>query len=378
MIMKPIEFVDLKAQASLIGGDIKGSIDRVLSHGSFIMGPEVLELEEKLSEFTGARHVVSCSSGTDALLLVLMALGIGPGDAVFTSPFTFIATAEVISLLGAVPVFVDIDKDTFNMDPFKLKEAIEGIDKGLSKGLRPKCVIPVDIFGLPAQYEAINKIANKYNLCVIEDGAQSLGAKAGDKMACNLTQAGTTSFFPAKPLGCYGDGGAIFTNDSSLNEKLISIRVHGKGRHKYDNVRIGINGRMDTLQAAVLIQKMKIFKDELKKRAMIARQYRERLKGLVQFQKIPDRFTSAWAQFSFLSEDRPGIIATLEANKIPHAIYYPKPLHLQGAFSMLKYKKGDFMVAEKVADTILSIPMHPYLREEQIEFITETIAGALN
>jgi UDP-2-acetamido-2-deoxy-ribo-hexuluronate aminotransferase len=376
--MKPIEFVDLKTQASLIGNDIKSSIDRVISHGKFIMGPEVYELEEKLSDFVDAKHVITCSSGTDALLMALMAFGIGPGDAVFTSPFTFIATAEVISLLGAVPVFVDIDKDTFNMDPFKLEEAVEKLYKDNRTGLTPKCVIPVDIFGLPADYQNINKIAKKYNLCVIEDAAQSLGARAGDKMAGNLTDVSTTSFFPAKPLGCYGDGGAIFTNDSSLNEKLISIRVHGKGQHKYDNVRLGINGRMDTLQADILLQKMTIFKDELKKRERVAQKYRVRLNELVKFQKIPDEFTSAWAQFSFVSKNRSKIIKKLETNKIPHAIYYPKPLHLQEAFSILKYKKGDFPVAEKIADTILSVPMHPYLTDEQIEFITETIANSLD
>jgi UDP-2-acetamido-2-deoxy-ribo-hexuluronate aminotransferase len=376
--MKKIEFVDLKTQTSLVGNDIKSSIDRVISHGRFIMGPEVYELEEKLSDFVGAKHAITCSSGTDALLMVLMAFGIGPGDAVFTSPFTFIATAEVIGLLGAVPVFVDIDKETFNMDPLKLEEAVEKLCKDNRTGLTPKCVIPVDIFGLPADYENINKIAKKYNLCVIEDAAQSLGARSGDKMAGNLTDVSTTSFFPAKPLGCYGDGGAIFTNDSSLNDKLISIRVHGKGQHKYDNVRLGINGRMDTLQAAILLQKMTIFKDELKKRKRVAQKYRQRLNKLVQFQKIPDKFTSAWAQFSFVSKNRSKIMKELEINKIPHAIYYPKPLHLQEAFSKLKYKKGDFPVAEKVADTILSVPMHPYLSEEQIEFITITMESALN
>lgn len=376
--MKPIEFVDLKAQTSVIDAEIKRSIDRVISHGRFIMGPEVYELEEKLSDFTGAKYVVSCSSGTDALLMALMAIGIGPGDAVFTSPFTFIATAEVISLLGAVPVFVDINKDTFNIDPVKLEQAIKNLNKGHNTGLKLKCVIPVDIFGLPAEYETINKVAHRYDLIVIEDAAQSLGAKAEDKMACNLTDVAATSFFPTKPLGCYGDGGAIFINDSDLNKKLISIRVHGKGQHKYDNIRLGINGRMDTLQAAILIQKLKIFKEELKKRDRIARKYKERLNGWIQFQKIPDKYTSAWAQFSFLSGNRSKIMAKLETNKIPHAIYYPKPLHLQEAFSKLGYKKNDFPVAENVSDTILSIPMHPYLSDEHIDFITQTIVSTFN
>lgn len=379
--MKPLEFVDLKAQLRLIGDDIKLSIDRVIAHGKFIMGPEVYELEEQLAEFTGVKYAISCSSGTDALLMALLAIGVGPGDAVFTSSFTFIATAEVIALLGAVPVFVDIKQDTFNIDPVKLEQAIENLDEKKYHNnihLTPKCVIPVDIFGLPAEYKAINKIAKKYNLIIIEDAAQSFGAQAGDKMACNFTDAAATSFFPAKPLGCYGDGGAIFTNDSDLNEKLISIRAHGKGQYKYDNVRAGINGRMDTIQAAILIQKLKIFKDELKKRAIAARKYRERLKGLVQFQEILDNYTSAWAQFSFLSMDRNKIMAKLETKKIPHAIYYPKPLHLQAAFSMLKYKKGDFPIAEMVSNTILSIPMHPYLSDEHIEFISKTIVSALN
>ena len=376
--MKAIEFIDLKAQASLIGSDIKQSIDRVISHGCFIMGPEIYELEQKLSEFTGAEYVTTCSSGTDALLMTLLAMDIQPGNAVFTTPFTFIATAEVIRLLGAVPVFVDVNRDTFTLDPFLLEETIKNLNKVYNKELKPKCIIPVDIFGLPADYERINEIADKFNLRVIEDAAQSLGAKVNDKMACNLTHVATTSFFPAKPLGCYGDGGAVFTNDSKLNDKLISIRAHGKGKHKYDNVRLGINGRMDTIQAAVLIQKLTIFKKELKKRNLVAQKYRERLNGLVQFQKIPGSHASAWAQFAFLSRDRRVIMEKLEKQKIPHAVYYPKPLHLQGVFSSLKYKQGDFPVAEVIADKILSIPMHPYLSDEHIDFISETIINAIN
>jgi UDP-2-acetamido-2-deoxy-ribo-hexuluronate aminotransferase len=373
--MKPIEFVDLKAQASVIGKDIQEAINRVLAHGKFIMGPEVFELEKKLSDFTGAKHVITCSSGTDALLMTLMAEGIGHGDAVFTSPFTFVATAEVISLLGAVPIFVDIDENTFNLDPARLEKAVEKIQNNTN--LKAKCIIPVDIFGLPAEYEAINKIALNYNLKVIGDGAQSFGAKTGDTMACTLNNAAITSFFPAKPLGCYGDGGAIFTNNSRLNEKLISIRIHGKGHHKYDNIRLGINGRMDTMQAAILIQKLKIFKEELETRVKIAQKYREKLTGLVKLQKIPDNHTSAWAQFSLVSKERSRIIANLETRKIPYAIYYPKPLHLQKAFSMLEYKKGDLPIAESISDSILSIPMHPYLSDDHIEFITDAVKEVL-
>lgn len=376
--MNPISFVDLKAQAEILGKDIRQAMERVMSHGRFIMGPEVYELEQKLSDFTGAKHVVSCSSGTDALLMALMAIDIGPGDAVFTSPFTFVATAEVISLLGATPVFVDIRKDTFNIDPVRLAQTVEHIDKNhAGKGLTPKCIIPVDIFGLPAEYDVILEIADRFGLVVVEDAAQSLGGRIDDRMAGNLAHMGATSFFPAKPLGCYGDGGAVFTNDDHLQEKLASIRVHGKGQHKYDNVRTGINGRMDTLQAAVLIQKLKIFTDEIDKRREVAQKYKEHLDGKVLCQKVPESYESAWAQFSFLCQNRNRVISRLEKNHIPYGIYYPKPLHLQKAFSGLDYRTGDFPVAEMVSDAILSIPMHPYLSEEQVDFVIHTIVGGL-
>jgi UDP-2-acetamido-2-deoxy-ribo-hexuluronate aminotransferase len=376
--MHPITFVDLKTQAEILGKDIRQAMEQVMSHGRFIMGPEVYELEQKLSDFTGAKHVVSCSSGTDALLMALMAIDIGPGDAVFTSPFTFVATAEVISLLGATPVFVDIRNDTFNIDPVKLAKTVEHIDKNLSgKSLTPKCIIPVDIFGLPAEYDVILEIADRFGLVVVEDAAQSLGGRIDDRMAGNLAHMGATSFFPAKPLGCYGDGGAVFTNDDHLQEKLASIRVHGKGQHKYDNVRTGINGRMDTLQAAVLIQKLKIFTDEIDKRRVVAQKYREHLDGKVLCQKVPKSYESACAQFSFLCQNRNRVISRLEKNHIPYGIYYHKPLHLQKAFSGLDYRTGDFPVAEMVSDAILSIPMHPYLSEEQVDFVIHTIVGGL-
>jgi UDP-2-acetamido-2-deoxy-ribo-hexuluronate aminotransferase len=376
--MDPITFVDLKTQAEILGEDIRQAMENVLSHGRFIMGPEVYELEQKLSEFTGATHVVSCSSGTDALMMALMAIDIGPGDAVFTSPFTFVATAEVISLLGATPVFVDIRKDTFNIDPEKLAQAVAHIDKNhAGKSLTPRCIIPVDIFGLPAEYDTIFGIADRFGLVVIEDAAQSLGGRVEDRMAGNLAHMGATSFFPAKPLGCYGDGGAVFTNDDHLQEKLASIRVHGKGQHKYDTVRTGINGRLDTLQAAVLIQKLKIFTDEIDKRCKVAQKYREHLDGKVVCQKVPAPYESAWAQFSFLCENRSRVISRLEKNHIPYGIYYPSPLHLQKAFSGLDYRKGDFPVAEMVSDAILSIPMHPYLSEEQTDFVIHTVVSDL-
>ncbi len=372
--MEPIQFVDLKKQAQRIDAQIKQALNKVIANAGFIMGPELYQLENELSAFTGARHVISCASGTDALLMILMARGIGPGDAVFTTPFTFIATAEVISLLGATPVFVDVDEATFNMDPEKLKYTLEAFDNGLD----PKCIIPVDIFGLPADYESINKIAQGYGLFVIEDAAQSFGAKSGSQMACNLTDAATTSFFPAKPLGCYGDGGAIFTNDEDLKDKLVSIRVHGKGSDKYDNTRIGMNGRLDTLQAAVLLQKLKIFKEELIQREINSQLYKDKLNNQLQYQEIPNGCLSAWAQFSFISDRRKRIMETLTENKVPHMIYYPKPLHLQRAFASLNYKKGDFPVAEKICETILSIPVHPYLSDEQIDYIVLSINKALD
>lgn len=375
--MEKIEFVDLKSQSEIIGDTILNAINGVISHGRFIMGPEIEALETKLADYTNAKYCITCSSGTDALLMALMTLGIGPGDAVFTTPFTFIATAEVVSLLGATPVFVDIEKDTFNIDPVLLEQAIEKVIKKETGRLNPKCIIPVDIFGLPADYQRINKIADKFDLMVIEDAAQSLGSSMGQQRAGNLADIAATSFFPAKPLGCYGDGGAVFTNDKDYFEKLISIRVHGKGSHKYDNARIGINGRLDTLQAAVLIEKLNIFQSEIEKRNNIAKIYATELADLVQVQKIPHGYSSAWAQFSFLSDKREKIIQVLKQRSIPHAIYYPKPLHLQPAFLCLDYKIGDFIVAETVSTNILSIPMHPYLADAQIDYIICAVKDAV-
>ena len=369
-----MQFIDLKHQYQTLQPRIDQAIQKVLNHGQYIQGPQVFELEAELATYSGTQYCVSCSSGTDALLMSLMAKGIGRGDAVFTTPFTFIATAEVIQLLGATPVFVDIFEDTFNIDPFKLEVAI---DTCLSNGeLIPKAIIPVDIFGLPAEYEMIEKIGNKYNLCIIEDAAQSFGGKIKRKKAGSFGNIGTTSFFPAKPLGCYGDGGAIFTNDSEIAEKLISIRNHGQGNSKYDNIRIGLNGRIDTIQAAILLEKMKIFPKELGQRNAIAKKYSQNLNQYFKCQHVPEGYGSAWAQYSVLAastKERSICMEKLRDADIPTAIYYPKPLHLQDAFSDLNYSTGDFPVAESISQRIFSLPMHPYLSDDNISKICDIL-----
>jgi UDP-2-acetamido-2-deoxy-ribo-hexuluronate aminotransferase len=367
-----IEFINLKEQQKKIKENVDKRIAKVLEHGNYIMGQEIDELEQKLSKYVGIKHCISCASGTDALLMPLMAYGVGRGDAIFTSTFTFIATAEVIALLGAVPVFVDVEDKTYNIDVNKLEEAIKKFEKN-NNGLKMKCIIPVDIFGQPADYKEINSIAEKYGLFVIEDAAQSFGAEYKGKKACSLTDVGATSFFPAKPLGCYGDGGAIFTNDDDMAEKLKSIRVHGKGSDKYDNIRVGINGRLDTIQAAVLLAKMEIFDEEIKLRDKVAKKYSESLKDSVIVPYVANDRTSVWAQYSILSENRDEKIKKLKEKGIPTAIYYPKPLHLQQAFAYLGYKKGDFPVSEKISDKVFSIPMHPYLKEDEQKYIIDAM-----
>jgi UDP-2-acetamido-2-deoxy-ribo-hexuluronate aminotransferase len=369
-----IEFIDLMEQYRHVQNEINNNIQTVLNHGKYIIGPEVKELEQKLAEYAGVRHAISCSNGTDALLMALMAWGVGSGDAVFTTPFTFIATAEVVSLLGATPIFVDIDPDTYNIDVKMLEKSIE---RTVSEGkLNPKAIIPVDLFGLPADYDSIMVIAKKYGLKVLEDAAQSFGSVYKQKKAGSLGDAAATSFFPAKPLGCYGDGGAIFTNDDELAEKLLSIRVHGQGKDKYDNVRIGINGRLDTIQAAILIAKLTVFDEELRARNGIALKYTMGLKKILKTPSAPDGLVSSWAQYSVLAEDnkkRELIREQLKKAGVPTAVYYPVPLHLQQAFRYLGYKEGDFPISEDVSRRIFSIPMHPYLKDEIIEEIIEAI-----
>ncbi len=396
-----MEFIDLSFQQNRIGKEIDSNIHNVLSHGKYIMGPEINELEERLASYVGVRHAIACASGTDALLLALMAYNIGPGDAIFTTPFTFISTAEVISLLGATPIFVDIDPVTFNIDPSKLELAIRAVienDRAIypmprvrnskletrNSKLAPKAIIAVDLFGLPADYNRINAIAKKHGLFVVEDAAQSFGAEQKGRKTCSLSHFGCTSFFPAKPLGCYGDGGMCFTDDDHLAEVTRSLRVHGKGHHKYDNVGVGINGRLDTLQAAILLAKFNIFPEEVKLRQKVAQRYTELLSSnsnTIIPPRIPEFSTSVWAQYSILAKDeqqRSILQAKLKEAGIPTAIYYPRPLHLQQAFGYLGYTEEDFPISEDCAKRIFSLPMHPYLEEKDQQKIAKILLNGMN
>jgi len=370
-----INFIDLKAQQQTIYPQILERVQRVLDHGQYIMGPEITELETRLAAYVGVKHAISCSSGTDALLMPLMAYGVGPGDAIFTPPFTFIATAEVIQLLGATPVFVDIDPRTFNISPPALEEAIANLSRNPKTApLRPRGIIPVDLFGQPADYDRINAVAGKYGLFVLEDAAQSFGGAYKGQRAGSLAEVAATSFFPAKPLGCYGDGGAIFTDNDELAAVLRSIRIHGQGTHKYDNVRLGLNGRLDTLQAAILLVKLDIFDREVEGRQAAAQCYSQALQAVVEVPYVAPECLSVWAQYSVLSDRREALQAKLKAAGIPTAVYYPLPLHLQGAFTHLGYQPGDFPVSEQAAQRIFSLPMHPYLNEaDQAKIVMEML-----
>ena len=351
-----IPFIDLKTQQDRIRPQIDAAIRRVLDHGMYIMGPEVFELESKLATYCGAKHVISCSSGTDALIMILMAQGIGPGDAVFIPSFTFPATPEVVALLGATPVFVDILPNTYNVDPYGI---LDGIVVAKKCGLRPKTIIAVDLFGQPADYPALESIAHAHNLWILADGAQSFGATLFGKRVGALAFATATSFFPAKPLGCYGDGGAIFTDNDQLAEILRSIRVHGQGRHKYDNVRIGLNARLDTIQAAILLEKLKILEDERCEREQIITSYNSLLQDSVQIPHLIDGAISAWAQYTIglpRTLDRAEVQHHLKAAGIPTMIYYEKPLHLQRAYEEFP-RVGALSVSEKSAQKVLSLPI---------------------
>lgn len=370
-----MEFIDLHAQYLQLKDEINANIQKVLDHGKYIMGPEVFELEEQLAEYVGVKHCITCANGTDALQMVLMAWGIKAGDAVFVPSFTFMSTAEVVSLQGATPVFTDIDIKTFNMSAESLEEQIKKVLQ--EEKLTPKAIIPVDLFGQPADYEQIDKIAQKYNLLVLEDAAQGFGGSINGKMACSFGDAATTSFFPAKPLGCYGDGGAIFTDNDELAELLKSIRIHGKGTEKYDNVRIGLNSRLDTIQAAILLPKLKTFKEyELQKRNEIACLYTESLKGKYTTPFVPDNIKSSWAQYTLLlnnEKERNSLQSKLKEHDIPSMIYYPKPLHLQTCYKDLEYDKCSLKNSENVSKCVLSLPMSPWVDECDLDKIVKLI-----
>ncbi len=357
-----VPFIDLKKQYQRIEKEVNSGIQRVLEHGSFIMGPEILEFESKLAEFCGAKHAITCSNGTDALSLGLMAYDIGPGDAVFTTPFTFFATAEVIALTGATPVFVDVDPRTYNLCPNSLREALEKFQA--NNDLTPRGVIPVNLFGLSPDYDEIFAIAREFDMFVLEDTAQGFGGEYKGRVSGSLGDISATSFFPAKPLGCYGDGGAVFTSDDDLAEKIRSIRVHGQGSDKYDNVRVGLNARFDTLQAAIMLPKLEIYPEEIELRQQVASWYTEALQGLVEVPFVPDGYKSVWAQYSVLSDKRQAIQAALKDQGIPSVIYYRIPCHLAKAFENLGYKVGDMPVSEDLSSRIFSLPMHPYVDKE--------------
>ncbi|MBX2847233.1 MAG: DegT/DnrJ/EryC1/StrS family aminotransferase [Acidiferrobacterales bacterium] len=366
-------FIDLKSQYAAHQAALQNAVVSVLDHGQYIMGNEVNELESELASYIGVKHVLACSSGTDALILPLMTMGLTSQDAIFTTPFTFFASAESISLAGATPVFVDIDPQTYNIDPDSLRQKIQSV---LKEGkLNPRGVIPVDLFGISADYNAIQAIADEFELFVLEDAAQSFGAQYKDRKACSMGDFAATSFYPAKPLGCYGDGGAVFTNDSELYETLVSLRVHGQGKSgdKYDNVRIGMNARMDTIQAAVLLEKLKFYDDEIIKRNDVAARYNKQLSDKVVTPKVPEDQGSVWAQYSIQVDDREKLKADLAEVGIPTAVFYPIPIHLSTAYQYLGYKAGDFPVSESVSKRIISLPMHPYLDEKMIDQICDAV-----
>jgi len=376
MSAEPIAFVDLAAQRRRLEPGLSQAISRVLDHGAFIMGPEIAELETQLAAFCGAKHVISCANGTDALGLVLMAKGVRAGDAVFCPSFTFAATAEVVAWVGATPVFVDVLLDTFNLDPASLETAIKS---ALDRNLRPTAVIPVDLFGQPADYDAIEAICTKHGLWILSDAAQSFGATYCGRLVGTIGLATSTSFFPAKPLGCYGDGGAIFTDDAEFAATLRSLRVHGQGSDKYDNVRIGLNARLDTLQAAILLEKLKIFADEIEARKRVAARYGEALRDLAIIPTIPDDTASVFAQYTIRvpGYDRAALQAALRQEGVPTAVYYERPLHWQTAYAVYPTAGNGLPVSEKLAGEVISLPMHAYLDAPTQDRIVTAVRRAL-
>ncbi|BEV44862.1 DegT/DnrJ/EryC1/StrS family aminotransferase [Afipia carboxidovorans] len=372
----PVAFIDIGAQRRRLGPAIDEAVGRVLTHCQFVSGPEVTQFEADLAAFCGAKHVVACASGTDALLMVLMAKEVGPGDAVLVPSFTFCASGEVVALAGATPVFVDVDETTFNIDVASLKR---GIATARKAGLKPKAVIPVDLFGQSADHDAVAKVAAEEGLFVLDDAAQSFGATYKGKRLGTFGLATATSFFPAKPLGCFGDGGAIFTDDAALAEALRSVRVHGQGSEKYDNVRLGLTGRLDTMQAAILIEKLKIFPDEIEARNRVAETYAKGLEGVVTVPKVVPGNLSVWAQYTIRVKDgtREAFAASLKDKGIPTAIYYPKSMHQQTAYRHYPVADGGLPVCEKLSRECISLPMHPYLDAATLERVISAVRDAV-
>ena len=371
-----MQFIDLAAQQARIRGRIDAAIAGVLDRGQYIMGPEVAELERALAAFCGAKHCIACANGTDALQLALMALGLRTGDAVFVPSFTFAATAEVVPCLGATPVFVDIDAASYNMDPASLRRAVA---HARDLGLRAAAVIPVDLFGLPADYPALQAVADEEHLTLVGDSAQGFGGLIDGRMTGTFGRLATTSFFPAKPLGCYGDGGALFTDDAELAALLDSLRIHGKGSEKYDNVRIGMNSRLDTLQAAILLEKLAIYEDEIAARQRVADRYTAALHNRFATPHVPDGHRSIWAQYTLAARDRAereAAMATLKTADIPTGVYYPRPLHQQKAYATFPRDPDGLPVSEDMAGRVFSLPMHPYLSGKDQDRVIEHLCSA--
>lgn len=370
-----MQFRDLRAQYEYLKSDIDRNIHDVIEQTAFIQGKAVHDLEEKLAEYVGIKHCITCANGTDALQLALMAWNIGPGDAVFVPDFTFFSSGEVVATVGATPIFVDVVKDTFNISMSSLESMIQ---KVLNEGkYTPKVVIAVDLFGQPADYQELEKLAERYNLLILEDGAQGFGGRIGEKRACSFGHISTTSFFPAKPLGCYGDGGAIFTDNDEWAELIRSYCIHGKGKSKYDNIRIGMNSRLDTMQAAILLAKFPVFAmEELEKEQCIAEKYTELLNEYVETPYVKPEYYSSWAQYTIQLPDkstRDGLQAYLKENDIPSMIYYQKPMHRQEAFNSSLYQESDYIVTNELCETVLSLPFHPYLKEQEITGVADKI-----
>ena len=374
-----MQFRDLKTQYNVLKDEMDKAILEVVASSAYVMGPKIKEMEAAFADYVGVKHCVACNSGTDALLLALKVWDVKAGDAVFVPSFTFFASAEVIAMQGATPVFVDVDEDTFNIDVADLERKIE---QTLKNGkLSPRVIIAVDLFGLPADFNAIRKLADKYHLYVLEDGAQGFGGRIGEQKACTFGDISTTSFFPAKPVGCYGDGGAVFTDNDEWAKLLESYHIHGKGSDRYDNVRIGMNSRLDSIQAAILLVKLKAFKDyELVDVNKVAARYTEKLKGVVKTPVVPESFYSSWAQYTIQVENkevRAKLQAALKACDIPTAIYYPIPMHRQTAFNYLNLDENRCPVSDQLADTVISLPIHPYLSESDQDMICKVVRDCL-